>query len=79
MCLRSRKAISKCDFALGQSCVEWLMLQEEDVKDTAECSKRLFAKKKKKVLILTFWGTTQNQSLLSELIWRSKFILGLEK
>ena len=53
------------------------MLQEEGVKDTAECSKRLF--EKKKVLILTFWGTTQNQSLLSELIWRSKLILGLEK
>lgn len=33
---------------------------------------------KKKILILTFWETTQNQSLLSELIWRSKLILGLE-
>ena len=52
------------------------MLQEEDVKNTAECSKRLFGKKKK--FILTFWETTQDQSLLSELIWKSKLILGLE-
>lgn len=76
MCLKSRKAISKCAFAFGQSCVEWLMLQEEEVKNTAECSKRLFGKKKK--FILTFWETTQDQSLLSELIWKSKLILGLE-
>ena len=62
MCLRSRKAISKCDFALGQSCVEWLMLQEEDVKDTAECSKRLFAKKKKSTHTYLLGNHTKSES-----------------